>query len=104
MKKRNTRGLPNLDKCSHINVGCHLLPLAFGTQACSAGDVPKVPKAWELGGQLCSLLFVLNLSSSLVLKVRESSRSMAFDNLVHYILNGQLKLILIAVILVNPPQ
>ena len=26
-----------------------LLPLAFGTKACSAGDVPKVPKAWELG-------------------------------------------------------
>jgi len=25
-----------------------LLPLVFGTKACSAGDVPKVPKAWEL--------------------------------------------------------
>jgi hypothetical protein len=31
------------------NVPDHLLPLAFGTKACSAGDVPKVPKAWELG-------------------------------------------------------
>jgi hypothetical protein len=25
------------------NVPDHLLPLAFGTKACSAGDVPKVP-------------------------------------------------------------
>jgi len=28
------------------NVPDYLLPLAFGTKACSAGDVPKVPKAW----------------------------------------------------------
>jgi len=28
------------------NVPDHLLPLAFGTKACSAGDVPKVPQAW----------------------------------------------------------
>jgi hypothetical protein len=31
------------------NVPDDLLPLAFGTKACSAGDVPKVPKAWQLG-------------------------------------------------------
>jgi hypothetical protein len=30
------------------NVPNHLLPLAFGTKACAAGDVPKVPEAWEL--------------------------------------------------------
>ena len=35
---------------SSANVPDDLLPLAFGTKACSAGDVPKVPKAWELGG------------------------------------------------------
>jgi len=33
------------------NVRCHLPPLAFGTKGCSAADVPKVPKAWWLGGQ-----------------------------------------------------
>jgi len=34
----------------HIpNVPDDLLPLAFGTKGCSAADVPKVPKAWELG-------------------------------------------------------
>jgi len=31
------------------NVPDDLLPLAFGTKACSAGDVTKVPQAWELG-------------------------------------------------------
>ena len=31
------------------NVPDDLLPLAFGTKACSAGDVQKVPKAWQLG-------------------------------------------------------
>ena len=36
------------------NVRGHLLPLAFGTKGCSAADVPKVPKAWELGGPLRS--------------------------------------------------
>jgi len=36
------------------NVPDHLLPLAFGTKACSAGDVPKVPKAWELSASVCS--------------------------------------------------
>ena len=41
------------------NVGCHLLPLAFGADPASAGSVTKVPKAWELGGQLCSVYFVL---------------------------------------------
>ena len=34
------------------NVPDHLLPLAFGSKACSAGDVPKVPKAWELGASV----------------------------------------------------
>ena len=34
------------------NVTDHLLPLAFGTKACSAGDVPKVPKAWELSASV----------------------------------------------------
>jgi len=28
------------------DVHAHLSPLAFGPKACSAGDVPKVPKAW----------------------------------------------------------
>jgi len=36
------------------NVPDHLLPLAFVTKACSAGDVPKVPKAWELSASACS--------------------------------------------------
>ncbi len=40
------------------NVPDHLLPLAFGTKACCAGDVPKVPKAWELGASVCSVIFV----------------------------------------------
>jgi len=40
------------------NVPDHLLPLAFGTKACSAGDVPKVPKAWELGASACSAYFL----------------------------------------------
>ncbi|MFA7346102.1 MAG: hypothetical protein WC003_17530, partial [Terrimicrobiaceae bacterium] len=47
-------------KQAHIllpNVRCHLPPLAFGTKACSAGDVPKVPKAWWLGAQPCSHYF-----------------------------------------------
>ena len=46
------RGIQNGDVRSDIfsaNVPDDLLPLAFGTKACSAGDVPKVPKAWELG-------------------------------------------------------
>jgi hypothetical protein len=29
-----------------------LLPLAFGTKACPAGDVPKAPKALELVGSV----------------------------------------------------
>jgi len=35
--------------CFWPNVPDDLLPLAFGTKACFAGDVPKVPQAWELG-------------------------------------------------------
>jgi hypothetical protein len=31
------------------NVPDHLPSLAFGTKGCSAADMPKVPKAWELG-------------------------------------------------------
>jgi len=27
------------------NVRCHLQPPAFGTKACSAGEMPEVPKA-----------------------------------------------------------
>ena len=50
MKKRKAKGVSTLDQSSHINVPDHLLPLAFGTKGCSAADVPKVPKAWELGG------------------------------------------------------
>jgi hypothetical protein len=30
------------------NVPDDLQPLAFGTNACSAGDAPKVPEAWQL--------------------------------------------------------
>ena len=36
------------------NVPDDLLPLAFGTKGCSAADVPKVPKAWELSASACS--------------------------------------------------
>ena len=39
------------------NVRDDLPPLAFGTKACSAGDVPKVPKAWWLGRSLRSPFF-----------------------------------------------
>jgi len=39
---------------SSANVQGHLPPLAFGTKACPAGDVPKVPKAWWLGEPFCS--------------------------------------------------
>jgi hypothetical protein len=35
------------------NVPDDLLPLAFGTKACFAGGVPKVPKAWELSASVC---------------------------------------------------
>ena len=35
------------------NVPDHLLPPAFGTKGCSAADVPKVPKAWELSASVC---------------------------------------------------
>ena len=39
------------------NVPDDLLPLAFGTKGCSAADVPKVPKAWELGQSARSAFF-----------------------------------------------
>ena len=49
---------PILEKCIFLaNVGCHLLPLAFGADPASAGCVTKVPQAWELGAQLCSGYF-----------------------------------------------
>jgi hypothetical protein len=41
------------------NVPDHLLPLAFGTKACAAGDVPKVPEAWELSASVCSADFIV---------------------------------------------
>jgi len=41
------------------NVRHHRTPLAFGTQACSAGDVPKVPQAWWFGAWLCSDSYTL---------------------------------------------
>jgi len=31
------------------NVRDDLPPLAIGIRACSAGEMPKVPKAWRLG-------------------------------------------------------
>ena len=34
------------------NVRDDLPPLAFGIRACSAGEMPKVPKAWGLGRSL----------------------------------------------------
>ena len=49
------------DLISSPNVPDHLLPLAFGTKACSAGDVPKVPKAWELSASVCSHFVILNI-------------------------------------------
>jgi len=39
------------------NVPDHLPPLAFGTQGCSAADVPKVPKVWWLSASACSDYF-----------------------------------------------
>ena len=51
------------DSFDFSNVPDHLLPLAFGTKACSAGDVPKVPKAWELSASVCSDCFFFRLSS-----------------------------------------
>jgi len=43
-----------ISRCFLANVQGHLPPLAFGTKACPAGDVPKVPKAWWLGEPSCS--------------------------------------------------
>jgi len=46
----NTADIVRLRACMFLaNVPDDLLPLAFGTKGCSAADVPKVPKAWELG-------------------------------------------------------
>jgi len=39
---------------SSANVQGHLPPPAFGIRACSAGEMPKVPKAWWLGEPPCS--------------------------------------------------
>jgi hypothetical protein len=44
---------------SYANVPDDLPPLAFGIRACSAGEMPKVPKAWWLGPSVCSLYFGL---------------------------------------------
>lgn len=43
------------------NVPDHLLPIAFGTRACFAGDVPKVPKARELCDSVRSALFLFHV-------------------------------------------
>jgi hypothetical protein len=66
------------------NVPDHLLPLAFGSKACAAGDVPKVPEAWELSAsvwlislsilrELPFLLFQKSLTSRQSLLILEGS-------------------------------
>ena len=39
-----------------LNVRCQVSPPASGTQACTAGDVPEVPKAWGLAARPCSAI------------------------------------------------
>ena len=41
------------------NVPDEVSLLAFGTKDYSAGDMPKVPKAWELSASVCSTIFCL---------------------------------------------
>jgi len=53
------------------NVPDHLSPLASGIQACSAGDMTEVPKAWGLGASVCSHFpsFILRKASILKLTI-----------------------------------